>query len=148
MNALFRRRACRAVLLALVASSVSQAADPRQQVEMPAPMQEHMLANMREHLVALGEIQAALAAGKFSQAADIAENRVGMSSLQTHGASHMAPYMPKPMQDIGTAMHQSASRFARIAQEAAVANDLPRALSALADLTRQCTACHASYRLQ
>ncbi len=123
------------------------AADGRQLVKMPAPMQEHMLANMSDHLAAMGEIQAALAAGKFERAADIAENRIGMSSLETHGASHMAPYMPKSMQDIGTAMHRSASRFARTAQEATVTRDLPKALGALADLTQQCTACHASYRI-
>ncbi len=124
------------------------AADGRQLVKMPAPMQEHMLANMRDHLAAIGEIQAALASGKFGQAAEVAENRIGMSSLDAHGGSHMAPYMPKSMQDIGTAMHRSASRFARTTQEAAVTNDLPRALGALADLTQQCTACHASYRIR
>jgi hypothetical protein len=126
----------------------AHAADARLRVEMPAPMQEHLLANMRDHLVAMGEIQAALAAGKFEQAADIAENRIGMSSLQSHGASHMAPYMPKPMQDIGTAMHRSASRFARTAQEAQVKGGVPLALNALADLTQQCVACHASFRLR
>jgi cytochrome c556 len=126
----------------------AHAADPRQLVEMPAPMQEHMLANMRDHLVAMGEIQAALAAGKYNEAADIAEQRIGMSSLQGHGASHMAPYMPKPMQDIGTTMHRTASRFARTTQEAAVTNDIPRALGALGELTRQCNACHAGYRLR
>ena len=72
------------------------AADPRQHVELPPMMQEHMLGNMRDHLLAISEIQAALAAGKFDQAANIAEHRIGMSSLQVHGASHMAPFMPKP----------------------------------------------------
>jgi cytochrome c556 len=126
----------------------AHAADSRQRIEMPAPMQEHMLANMRDHLVAMGEIQAALAAGKYNEAADIAEKRIGMSSLQGHGASHMAPFMPKPMQDIGTAMHRAASRFASTTQEAAVTNNIPRALGALAELTRQCNACHAGYRLR
>jgi len=128
--------------------STTHAADPRQLVKMPPPMQEHMLANMRDHLVAMGEIQAALAAGKYNEAADIAEQRIGMSSLQGHGASHMAPFMPKPMQDIGTNMHRAASRFARTTQEAAVTNDIPRALGALAELTQQCNACHAGYRLR
>jgi len=138
-----------ALTLSLVALlSAAQAADTRQAIEMPAPMREHMLANMRDHLAALGEIQAALAKGKFEQAANIAENRIGMSSLQGHGAAHMAPYMPKGMQDTGTAMHRAASRFARTTQEAAVTNDLPRTLGALADLTQQCVACHASYRLR
>jgi cytochrome c556 len=133
-------------LIALLPAA--HAADPRQRVEMPAPMQEHILANMRDHLVAMGEIQAALAAGKYNEAADIAEKRIGMSSLQGHGASHMAPFMPKPMQDIGTNMHRAASRFARTTQEAAVTNDIPRALGALAELTQQCNACHAGYRLR
>lgn len=151
MKVSFRRRP-RGVrwiaVLVLATSPMLQAADTRPLVQMPAPMQEHMLTNMRDHLVAMGEIQASLAAGKYGLAAEIAENRIGMSSLQAHGASHMAPYMPKGMQDIGTAMHRSASRFARTAQAAAVTNDLPRTLNALADLTQQCTACHASYRLR
>ncbi len=126
----------------------ANAADTRHPVEMPAPMQEHMLSNMRDHLAALGEIQAALGNGEYGKAADIAENRIGMSSLQAHGASHMAPLMPKPMQEIGTTMHRSASRFARTAQEAQVKGDVRPALNALAELTRQCVACHASYRLR
>ena len=139
-----------AVAALLLATSLPAAAadDARQPVTMPAPMQEHMLANMRDHLTALSEIQTALAKGKYSQAADIAEQRIGMSSLQNHGASHMAPYMPKAMQDIGTNMHRAASRFGRTAQEAAVGNDLPRALGALGELTRQCVACHASFKLK
>lgn len=134
--------------LSSVVLTSALAADTRELVQMPAPMQEHMLANMRDHLAAMGEIQAALAGGKFEQAADIAENRIGMSSLQTHGASHMAPLMPKPMQEIGTTMHRTASRFARVAQEAQVKEDMRPALKALAELTQQCVACHASYRLR
>jgi len=122
--------------------------DARQVVHMPPELATHMLANMRDHLAALGEIQAALAAGRFEQAADVAERRIGMSSLEAHGASHVAPYMPKPMQDIGTAMHRAASRFARTAQESEVEGDLPRALNGLAGLTQECVACHASYRLR
>lgn len=137
-----------AALLLGATLPTAAADDARQPVTMPAPMQEHMLANMRDHLTAMGEIQAALAKGKFDQAADIAERRIGMSSLQSHGASRMAPYMPKAMQDIGTAMHRAASRFARTAQEAAVNSDLARALGALAELTQQCIACHANFTIK
>ncbi len=136
-----------AILLGTILTATA-ADEARQPVTMPAPMQEHMLANMRDHLTALGQIQTELAKGKYNQAADIAEQRIGMSSLQSHGASHMAPYMPKAMQDIGTNMHRAASRFARTAQEAAVGNDLPRALGALGELTQQCVACHASFKLK
>ena len=140
------------VLSALLFCSLSLAnawaADIRQTIDLPQKMREHMLANMRDHLAALTDIQSALAAGKYEQAADIAENRIGMSSLNQHGASHMAPYMPKAMQDIGTSMHRAASRFARIAQEAALAKEPARAMGALAEVMQQCVACHASFRVK
>jgi cytochrome c556 len=136
------------LLFLLGLAALGAAADTRQPVELPAMMREHMLANMRDHLTALAEIQAALGAGKYEQAADIAEQRIGMSSLERHGASHMAPYMPKAMQDIGTHMHRAASRFARMAVEAGVAMEPARAIAALAEVTQQCVACHASFKLK
>ena len=135
-------------LLAVSTASAAAEADNRVAVEMPAMMQDHMRANMRDHLRAINEIQSLLAAGKYDAAADIAEKRIGMSSLETHGARHMAGFMPTGMQDTGTAMHQAASRFAVAAQEAAVTRDLPRTLAALSQITTQCVACHAGYRLK
>ncbi|MCW5773028.1 MAG: hypothetical protein KIT16_15405 [Rhodospirillaceae bacterium] len=129
----------------------ARAEDARTLVELPAPMQAHMLANMRDHLAALNEILAALAAGKNDAAAAVAEQRIGMSSLERHGASHMAPFMPKPMQDMGTAMHRAASRFAIVVQDAAVSPGpaaTGKIFRSLADLTATCTGCHAAYRLR
>jgi len=122
--------------------------DTRVAIDMPAMMRTHMLANMRDHLLAIQEIQSRLAAGEYDVAADIAEKRLGMSSLETHGASHMAGFMPKGMQETGTAMHQAASRFAVTSQETAVTRDLPRALGALSRVSALCVACHAAYRLK
>mgnify|MGYP006297048765 CR=1 FL=1 len=68
--------------------------DDRQAVSLPPPMHAHMLANMRDHLEAMGEIQAALADEDFATAADIAEARLGMSSMDDHDASRMARFMP------------------------------------------------------
>jgi hypothetical protein len=124
------------------------AADRRQPVRFPLELREHTLANMRDHLLALQEIQERLAKGELDQASDIAERRLGMSSLTTHGAHEVAKYMPQGMQDAGTAMHRSASRFSVAALDAAVTNDLKPALSALADVTASCVACHAAYRLE
>src|SRR5512139_515198 len=70
-------------------------ADARLPVQFPEPLRTHTLANMRDHLLALGQIQEALARADFDAAADIAEERLGMSSLQTHGAHEVALYMPK-----------------------------------------------------
>ena len=148
-----------AMLLALVSVSASaqthqhpsaaagQTADSRQLVDFPEPMRIHTIANMRDHLLALQEIDEALAKGEFDKASNIAETRLGMSSLEAHGAAHIAPYMPKGMQEIGTNMHQAASRFAVEAQNASVGNDVRPALAALAGVMRQCVACHAAYRL-
>jgi len=132
----------------LVVSHALAEGDSRIAVEMPAMMQDHMRANMRDHLLSINEILGLLAVGKYDAAADIAEKRIGMSSLEAHGASHMAGFMPKGMQDTGTTMHQAASRFAVTAQEAGVTRDLPRALDALNQVTMQCVACHAGYRLK
>ncbi len=120
--------------------------DSRQLVELPPMMRQHMLGNMRDHLLAISEIQEALSQGNFEKAGEIAEQRIGMSSLASHGAEHMAPFMPKQMQQIGSQMHQSASRFALLAQESGVEGDARRALGGLAAITQQCVACHAAFR--
>ena len=131
------------VALGVTRSTSAAEKDPRQKVKLPPQMRAHMLGNMRDHLQALSEIQAALAAKQLDRAADIAETRIGMTSLASHGAAHMAQYMPKGMQDIGTKMHHAASRFARTAQE----GDGQQALENLAQVTQQCVACHAGYRV-
>lgn len=122
--------------------------DQRQFVRFPDALRDHTLANMRDHLLALQEIQAALASGKENLAAQIAERRLGMSSLSLHGAHDVAQFMPQGMQDAGTEMHRSASRFAVDAQNAGVTGDLKPALEALSKVTAACVGCHAGYRLQ
>jgi hypothetical protein len=82
--------------------------------------------------------------GKLEQAAAVAESRLGMSSLDKHGASHMAKYMPEGMRKAGTNMHRAASRFALKAQEGEV---LP-AYKVLAEVTSNCVACHTGYRIR
>ena len=119
----------------------------RKLVEFPAPMREHMLSNMRDHLLALHEIQEALAHNQEDTAAKIAEQRLGLTSLKAHGAHELAKFMPEGMRAIGSEMHRSASRFVIEAQNAGVTDDLRPALEALAKVTAQCVACHAAYRL-
>jgi len=124
------------------------ASDTRRFVKFPDEMRIGTLANMRDHLLALSEIQGALAAERYAEAADIAENRLGMSSLKLHGAHDVSKFMPQGMQDTGTAMHRSASRFAIAAQNSAATGDAKPALAALTEVTRACVACHAAYRIQ
>ena len=116
--------------------------DKRQFVEMPKMMQAHQLANMRDHLMAINEILMSMAADDLDKAAKIAESRLGMSSLSTHGSSHMAKVIPKEMGAIGQSMHKAASRFALKAEEGEA---LP-AYKALQEITAACVACHAAYK--
>ena len=136
---------------AAMPGSASPAQDARELVRLPAPMQEHMLGNMRDHLVTLNGIIGDIAEGKLDAAAKLSEQRLGMSSLGFHDAAHMAPFMPKPMQDFGTSMHRAASRLAITLQDASVSPSL----DTMADVNRglnevmtACTSCHASYRIR
>jgi len=123
-------------------------ADTRPLVQLPEPMRLHMLANMRDHLLALQQIQDALANERFDEAAQIAEERLGMTSLELHGAHDVAPYMPKQMRTIGSGMHRAASQFAVTSGDAAATGDVKPALAALANVTAQCVACHEGFRVQ
>lgn len=123
------------------------AEDRRVKVEMPPMMRAHMLANMRDHLLALEQITRHLSNREYDGAAEIAENRLGMSSLEDHGAAHMAKVMPPEMAAIGTAMHRAASRFAIAARDAELEGGLNSAFSALSDVMQQCVACHSGYRI-
>ena len=134
-----------APILMVFACNISIAdEDSRQLVELPEMMQLHMMSNMRDHLVAINEILITMANDQLDQAAEVAESRLGMSSLESHGASHMSRFMPEGMRQAGTSMHRAASRFALRAQEGEA---LP-AYSALAEVTSACVACHTNYRIR
>jgi hypothetical protein len=143
MKRVWLRRTAAAILLC-ICGAPHAGEDPRELVALPVMMQEHMLANMRDHLAALTEILAKMAAEDWGGAAHTAEFRLGMSSLESHGASHMAQFMPEGMRAVGTDMHRAASRFALKAQEA---EPLP-AMEALSEVTASCVACHAAYRIR
>lgn len=125
-----------------------QATDARQWVTFPEAMKAHTLANMRDHLLALQEIQAALGSSDFDRAAELAETRLGMTALAAHGAHESSAFMPNEMQEAGSTMHRSASRFATTVRDVAVTGELKPALNALAEITGACVSCHAGYRLQ
>ena len=139
-----------AILLATLTGAPA-ADDVREQVKLPAMMREHMLGNMRDHLLTLNQILGDVSDAKFDAAAKIAEARLGMSSLTFHDAEHMAPFMPKPMQEMGASMHRAASRLVIVLQDAAVtpdADSLRKVAGALHAVTTACASCHAAYRLQ
>lgn len=144
MNILSVNSAAATAVLLFMLCMVEAGEDEREFVQLPPMMQEHMLWNMRDHLAALNEILSNMAVGDLENAAEIAESRLGMSSLESHGAKHMAQFMPEGMRSAGTSMHRAASRFALKAQEGEV---LP-AYASLSEVTAACVACHSAYRIR
>lgn len=130
--------------LLLMSSVIIADEDSRQLVELPEMMQKHMMSNMRDHLKTINEILLNLSNKQMDKAANIAEQRIGMSSLGSHGASHMGKFMPKGMRQAGTNMHKAASRFALKAEE----GELLPAYKMLAEVTATCVACHSTYRIK
>ncbi len=131
-------------LLVLTGTMSSAHSDSRQLVELPEMMQQHMMSNMRNHLETINQIQIYLGSDEMDMASELAEQRLGMSSLDLHGASRMAKFMPEGMRAAGTNMHKSASRFALTAEE----GDLLEAYKKLAELTSTCVSCHSGYRIR
>lgn len=137
------------------------ATDARAEVDLPAPMRNMMLTNMRAHQAAVGDILAALGKGDGESAARIAETRLGMSSpgsaaCKPAAASGelgdmpkmMAHHMPEEMRALGMTMHAQASRFAEEAGKVKQDGDLRPALAELGAVVQACNACHAAYRLK
>lgn len=130
--------------LLLIAPLLNAEDDVRILVELPEMMQKHMMSNMRDHLKTINEILIHLSNKEMDKAASIAEKSIGMSSLESHGASHMGKFMPKGMREAGTNMHKAASRFALKAEE----GDLISSYKSLASVTSTCVACHSAYRIK
>ena len=122
----------------------SSGTDPRQLVEMPDQARKLMREDMLDHLSALNEIIAHLAANDLAAAADVAETRMGRSSMGKHRGTGKGPgrYMPPEMRNIGWGMHEAASEFSQLARK----GDLERAYGALQKVTGSCVACHYTYR--
>lgn len=125
-------------------SETPAADDARQLVEMPEQSRALMRQDMLDHLAALSEILGLLAADDLATAAQVAEQRMGRSSMGKHRGTGMGPgrFMPEEMRQLGWGMHDAASAFARIAAD----GDRKQAYAALQQLTASCTACHYSYR--
>lgn len=135
------------LVLMLFTLSMPVVADDRNQAELPGHVSKHLMSTMRDHLNVLEEITFLLSEYKFEQAADLAEKRLGMSTVEIHYKRHVGKYMPKAMQKLGTGMHKAATHFAKITRNADKNKELNKALAALSGVIKQCTACHSSYKV-
>jgi hypothetical protein len=118
--------------------------DPRQLVSMPEQTRELVRREMLDHLSTLNVIIGYMASNNLDSAANVAETRMGRSSMGKHRATGMGPgrFMPLEMRNIGWGMHDAASELS----EAAKQGDIKGAYSALEKVTNACVACHYNYR--
>jgi hypothetical protein len=139
-------------LLAALLPAVSSAQAPvpedhRTAVDMPALQRALIREDMLDHLIALDEILGDLSSNQLNAAADVAEERLGLSSMGKHaartGGQGPGRFMPESMRSIGIGMHKAASEFARVAR----GGDRDAAYKALQPVVGACVACHAGFRL-
>ncbi len=119
-----------------------EALDTRAPLSLTAMMAEHQKRNMREHLAAVQEIVAALAATDMG-AVEKAARRIGYSDTMAQMCQHMGA-ATAGFTDMALAFHRTADTIAVAAQR----GDREAALTALAATLRTCVGCHATYREQ
>lgn len=118
--------------------------DIRHFVAMPAQARELMRKEMLNHMSALNEVIGYLASNQLDAAANLAESRMGKSSMGKHRGTGMGPgrFMPLEMRNIGWGMHEAATELSNHAKQ----GDVKGAYAALQKITSSCVACHYSYR--
>ena len=125
--------------------------DSRQLIKLPKDIDKKMMVNMRDHFVALDEMIGAIEAGDYEKAEDIAEFRLGWSSLVRLGDQKVADHWATPMQKMADEMYRSASNFVIVVQNASVEESkesYKKILRALRKVTSACRACHQAYRVR
>jgi len=116
--------------------------DARAPVPLLPMMANHQKQNMRDHLVAVQEIVAALGSDDYA-AVERAASRIGTSDQMTQSCSHMGAAAPG-FTEQALAFHQTADRIAQAARD----GDRARVASELATTLQACTGCHATWKQQ
>jgi hypothetical protein len=116
--------------------------DTRSPVPLLPMMASHQKQNMRDHLLAVQQIVAALAADDYP-AVERAVGRIGFSEQMGQMCTHMGAAAPGFTEQALT-FHHTADRIAA----AAKARDRGRVLTEFAATLQTCTACHALWKQQ
>ncbi len=118
------------------------ALDTRTPLPLTAMMAEHQKRNMRDHLAAVQEIVAALAADDMA-AIEKAARRIGYSDTMAQMCQHMGA-AAAGFTEVALAFHRTADTVADAAQR----GDRKAVTAALASTLGTCVGCHAVYRQQ
>ncbi len=116
--------------------------DGRRAVPLLPMMANHQKQNMRDHLLAVQQIIAALAADDFA-AVEKAAGRIGFSEQMGQMCTHMGAGAPG-FTETALDFHHTADGIAQAARE----RDREAVLRALSATLQTCTSCHATWRQQ
>lgn len=114
--------------------------DEREPVPLLPMMALHQKENMRDHLVAVQEIVAALATDDFA-GVEKAAGRIGFSDRMAQMCTHMGAGAPG-FTEHALGFHRTADRIAEAARE----RDRARVLTELGATLATCTSCHAKWK--
>jgi hypothetical protein len=117
-------------------------ADARRPLPLLAMMADHQKQSMRDHLVAVQEIVAAIAMDDYA-AVEKSAGRIGYSEQMGQMCTHMGAAAPG-FTEQAMAFHHTADRIA----DAARARDRSRVLAELGATLKTCTECHSAWKQQ
>lgn len=116
--------------------------DTRAPVPLLPMMANHQKQNMRDHLVAVQEIVAALATDDYATI-ERAAGRIGFSEQMGQMCTHMGAGAPG-FTEQALNFHHTADRIAAAAHD----RDRARVLTELGATLQTCTSCHAAWKQQ
>jgi hypothetical protein len=116
--------------------------DARAPLPLLPMMAQHQKQNMRDHLVAVQQIVAAVARSDFA-AVELAARRIGTSESMQRMCTHMGAGAPG-FTEQALAFHEHADGIAAAALDQA----RDRVLAELSTTLTACTACHAAWKQQ
>lgn len=125
--------------MAMYHADASGAADSRTSLNLPAPMGRKQLTMMREHLQAVHDIIAYIAAGEFDDASKTAHEKLGLTPEMKNMCNMFGN---DDFRSLGLAFHQSADELGEVLKS----KDVNRSLQALHKTMNYCISCHATFR--
>ena len=130
-------------LCALNSFAVAEEGDTRTVVQLSPPHREVVLTEMRQFLVGLQQISAAMSRDDMETVSRVAHS---LGSPMTH---HVPPdlkqALPEEFRKLGFSVH---SDFDQIALDAESLGDSRHTLSQLGETLSKCVSCHAVYQIQ
>ena len=113
--------------------------DTRLSLNLPAPMKQHQLSNMREHVEAIKSIVGLMAENKFEDASKIAHSKLGLSPEMQ---AMCGMFNNENFNKLGLAFHKSGDELG----DALQTKDVNTSLRALNKTMQYCVTCHTTYR--